>query len=127
LRLDPVGLLGGHFAEHRDLHAAPLLLPCSSYRAADGGVLRARGRRCRARATAWNLDGTARGSGGTLGMAGGCFISVQFSPSFGPAFLYYQTDVLRSPSSTSASQSVAPRPQSPVHGWRILSRLVCAA
>jgi MFS family permease len=92
-----VGVLGGHFAEHRDLHAAfavaalfPLvvlmmaaLFVQEQRTLADPAAFRA----------TWHgmREGLAHRS---VWLVAGFIFLFNFSPSFGPAFLYYQTDVL---------------------------------
>jgi MFS family permease len=92
-----VGLLGGHFAEHGDLHAAftvaalfpllVLLMGAFFVREAHAGAERAEFLRTWA--------GVRAGLGERSVWLVAAFIFLfNFSPSFGPAFLYYQTDVL---------------------------------
>jgi len=92
-----VGLLGGHFAEHRDLHAAftvaalfpllVLLMGTFFVREAHAGVKGAEFLQT------WAAVRAGLGERPVWLVAGFVFL-FNFSPSFGPAFLYYQTDVL---------------------------------
>jgi predicted MFS family arabinose efflux permease len=92
-----VGVLGGYFATTRNLHAAFLLgasFPLISFTMA---VLFVREPRSRFDRTALRETWTAiRGAARTrdLWVVAGFIFFFNFSPSFGPAFLYYQTDVL---------------------------------
>lgn len=92
-----VGLLGGHFAEHRDLHAAftvaalfpltVLLMAVFLVREEPAGKEGAEFLRT------WAALRAGLGERSVWLVAGFIFL-FNFSPSFGPAFLYYQTDVL---------------------------------
>jgi len=92
-----VGLLGGHFAEQRDLHAAfivaaafPLLILVMTaflVREPSG-----RADRVALRDT-WQAVRAALGQRSVWLVASFVFL-FNFTPSFGPAFLFYQTDVL---------------------------------
>jgi MFS family permease len=92
-----VGLLGGHFAEHRDLHAAftvAALFPLTVLLMAAFFV-----REERASAEGAELLRTWAAVRAGLGersvwLVAAFIFLFNFSPSFGPAFLYYQTDVL---------------------------------
>jgi MFS family permease len=93
-----VGLLGGHFAEQRDLNAAfivaavfPLVilvmtasLVRESSSRADRAALR----------STWQAIRETLGQRSVWLVAGFVFL-FNFTPSFGPAFLFYQTDVLQ--------------------------------
>ena len=93
-----VGLLGGHFAEQRDLHAAfivaaafplvILVMTASLVREPSG-----RSDRAALRAT-WQAVREALGQRSVWLVASFVFL-FNFTPSFGPAFLFYQTDVLQ--------------------------------
>jgi MFS family permease len=92
-----VGLLGGHFAEHRDLHAAftvaalfpllVLLMATFFVREAHAGAEGAEFLQT------WAAVRAGVGERSLWLVAAFVFL-FNFSPSFGPAFLYYQTDVL---------------------------------
>ena len=92
-----VGLLGGHFAEHGDLHAAftvaalfpllVLLMATFFVREARAGAEGAEFRQT------WAAVRAGLGERSVWLVAAFVFL-FNFSPSFGPAFLYYQTDVL---------------------------------
>jgi MFS family permease len=92
-----VGLLGGHFAEHRDLHAAftvaalfpltVLLMAVFVVREEPAG---AEGKEF---LRTWAAVRAGLGERSVWLVAAFIFL-FNFSPSFGPAFLYYQTDVL---------------------------------
>ena len=92
-----VGLLGGHFAEHRDLHACfmvaasfPLLTFLMTAFVVEDPPVHAD--RATFRGT-WVALRAGAGERSVWVVAGFIFLYA-FSPSFGPAFLYYQTDVL---------------------------------
>ena len=92
-----VGILGGHFAEHRDLHSAfvvaagfPLVIVLMT-------VFFVRDAPAKLDAAAFRETWVAVREG--LGqrpvwLVAGFIFLFNFSPSFGPAFLYYETDVL---------------------------------
>lgn len=92
-----VGLLGGYFAEHRDLHGAftvaglfpllVLLMATFFVREARAGAEGAQFLRT------WAAVRAGLGERSVWLVAAFVFL-FNFSPSFGPAFLYYQTDVL---------------------------------
>jgi len=92
-----VGLLGGHFAEHRDLHACfivaasfPLLtLLMTAYFVREPRTQLDRG----AFRDTWTALRAGLGERPVWLVAGFIFLYA-FSPSFGPAFLFYQTDAL---------------------------------
>jgi Na+/melibiose symporter-like transporter len=92
-----VGLLGGHLAERRDLHTAfaiaavfPLIvLLMAAFFVSEA---RSRGERAELLRT-WAAVRTGLGDRPVWLVAAFIFL-FNFSPSFGPAFLYYQTDVL---------------------------------
>lgn len=92
-----VGVLGGYFATTRNLHAAFVLaasFPLVSFTMA---TLFVREPRSRFDGAAFTATWTAiRGAARTreVWMVAGFIFFFNFSPSFGPAFLYYQTDVL---------------------------------
>jgi MFS family permease len=92
-----VGLLGGHLAEHRDLHAAftvaamfpltVLLMAAFFVHEKHAGPERTEFRETR---TALRAGLGER----SVWLVAAFIFLFNFSPSFGPAFLYYQTDVL---------------------------------
>jgi MFS family permease len=92
-----VGLLGGHLAEHRDLHAAftvaalfPLLvLLMATFFVHEAHAGAERGEFLQT----WAAVRVGLGERSVWLVAAFIFL-FNFSPSFGPAFLYYQTDVL---------------------------------
>lgn len=92
-----VGVVGGELAERRALHAAFGLAACFPLVSFTMALVVVREPRCAAdraasRAT-WRAVREALAAREVWAVAG--FILVwTFSPSFGPAFLYYQTDVL---------------------------------
>jgi MFS family permease len=93
-----VGVLGGHFAETRNLHAAFLLAACFPLVSFAMATLFIREPRSRVDREAfletWKaIRGAARAR--ELWIVAGFIFFFNFSPSFGPAFLYYQTDVLK--------------------------------
>jgi predicted MFS family arabinose efflux permease len=93
-----VGLVGGHFAEQRDLHAAfivaavfplvILVMTASLVREPPGRADRAAIR------DTWRTVRAALGQRSVWLVASFVFL-FNFTPSFGPAFLFYQTDVLQ--------------------------------
>jgi MFS family permease len=93
-----VGVLGGHFAGTRDLHAAFLVaavFPLVSFTMAALFIREPRRRfDATALATTWRAIRDAARARDVWVVAGFIFF-FDFSPSFGPAFLYYQTDVLK--------------------------------
>jgi MFS family permease len=92
-----VGVLGGHFAETRNLHAAFLLAACFPLVSFGMATLFVHERPTSERAAfaeTWTaIRGAARS--GEVWIVAGFIFFFNFSPSFGPAFLYYQTDVLK--------------------------------
>jgi len=93
-----VGVLGGHFAATQNLNAAFLLAACFpliSFTMATVFVHEPPARADRAAfAETWTaIRGAARTR--DLWVVAGFIFFFNFSPSFGPAFLYYQTDVLK--------------------------------
>jgi MFS family permease len=92
-----VGIVGGYFAERRDLHstfAVAACFPLISFVMAVAFIAEAP-----ARADREGFRRTALAIREALGerdvwVVGGFILFWTFSPSFGPAFLYYQTDVL---------------------------------
>jgi predicted MFS family arabinose efflux permease len=93
-----VGLVGGYFAERRNLHATFAIAACfplislvmawlfvheAPVRVQRGAFL----------ATWRSIRQAARGR--EIWLVAGLIFFFNFSPSFGPAFLYYQTDVLK--------------------------------
>lgn len=92
-----VGLLGGYFAEHRQLQAAFMvaaLFPLVVLMMAGFFV---REKRINPRKNDFRAIWTALRSGfgeRSVWLVGAFIFLFNFSPSFGPAFLYYQTDVL---------------------------------
>jgi MFS family permease len=93
-----VGLLGGYFAEHRDLHAAftvAALFPFTVLLMAIFFVREERAGKERVEfQQTWVAVRAGLGERSVWLVAAFIFL-FNFSPSFGPAFLYYQTDVLR--------------------------------
>src|SRR2546430_303334 len=93
-----VGLLGGYFAEHRSLRAAFLIAAAFPVVSLLMGVFLVREPRSRFDAAA--LRETWRAIREALvhrdmWVVAGFILFWTFSPSFGPAFLYYQTDELK--------------------------------
>ena len=92
-----VGLLGGHFAEDRDVHAAftvAALFPLTVLLMAAFVVREApAGQEKTEFLQTWTAVRAGLGERSVWLVAGFIFL-FNFSPSFGPAFLYYQTDVL---------------------------------
>jgi MFS family permease len=93
-----VGVLGGHFASTQNLHGAFLLAACFpliSFTMATLFVREPPRRADRAAfAETWTAIRNAARAREFWVVAGFIFF-FNFSPSFGPAFLYYQTDVLK--------------------------------
>jgi MFS family permease len=92
-----VGVLGGHFAATRNLHGAFLLAACFPLVSFTMATIflpepPAPADRDAVRAT-WRAVRAAAATREPWLVAGFIFL-FNFSPSFGPAFLYYQTDVL---------------------------------
>jgi predicted MFS family arabinose efflux permease len=93
-----VGIVGGYFAERRDLHstfAMAACFPLISFVMAVAFIAESP-----ARADREGFRRTARAIREALGerdvwVVAGFILFWTFSPSFGPAFLYYQTDVLK--------------------------------
>jgi MFS family permease len=92
-----VGVLGGHFAEHRDLHAAflvaagfPLMIVLMTIFFVHDAPARLDARALR---ETWAAVREGLGHRPVWLVAAFIFL-FNFSPSFGPAFLYYETDVL---------------------------------
>jgi predicted MFS family arabinose efflux permease len=93
-----VGVLGGYFASTRNLHAAFLLAACFPLVSFAMATLFVHEAPTRFDGAAFRETWTAiRGTAGTreIWLVAGFIFFFNFSPSFGPAFLYYQTDVLR--------------------------------
>ena len=93
-----VGVVGGYFAERRDLHSTYFLAACFPLISFVMALLFIR--EAPARADREGFRRTARAIGGALRerdvwVVAGFILFWTFSPSFGPAFLYYQTDVLK--------------------------------
>jgi len=92
-----VGVLGGHFAEGRDLHTAFLVAGCFPLVTLAMGALFVREPPARADRAAfletWAAIRAALTERPVWLVAGFTFFAA-FSPSFGPALLFYQTDVL---------------------------------
>src|SRR5205814_9366854 len=93
-----VGLLGGHYAAHRSLQAACLLAAAFPVVSLLMGVFLVREPRSRFDAAV--LRETWRAIREALvhrdmWVVAGFILFWTFSPSFGPAFLYYQTDELK--------------------------------
>jgi MFS family permease len=93
-----VGVAGGFFAERRDLHATFAIAACFPLVSLTMATLfvhepRTAGPRGAFRATWQAIRQAARGR--DLWLVAGLIFFFNFSPSFGPAFLYYQTDVLK--------------------------------
>jgi len=93
-----VGELGGQLAETRSLRAALVLAACFPLMSLSMGLTFVRETPARASWAAF-LE-TWRGIRGALGsreiwLVAGFIFFFWFSPSFGPAFLYYQTDTLK--------------------------------
>ena len=93
-----VGELGGQLAETRSLRAALVLAACFPLMSLSMGLTFVRETPARASRAAF-LE-TWRGIRGALGsreiwLVAGFIFFFWFSPSFGPAFLYYQTDTLK--------------------------------
>lgn len=92
-----VGVLGGHLAEHRDLHAAFFIAAGFPLATLVMTVLFVRDPRVRVEREAfrWTWAAIRAGLGErSVWLVAGFVFLFNFSPSFGPAFLYYQTDVL---------------------------------
>jgi predicted MFS family arabinose efflux permease len=93
-----VGVLGGYFASARNLHAAFLLAGCFPLISFTMATLFIREPPARVDRGAFRKTWTAiRGAARAreLWVVAGFIFFFNFSPSFGPAFLYYQTDVLK--------------------------------
>jgi predicted MFS family arabinose efflux permease len=93
-----VGELGGQLAETRSLRAAFLLAACFPLMTLSMGLTFVREPRVRADKAAFLA--TWRGIRAAVGnreiwLVAGFIFFFWFSPSFGPAFLYYQTDTLK--------------------------------
>ena len=93
-----VGLVGGHFAEERNLHATFALAACFPLVSLVMGTLFIKETPRKIApgefAATWRaIRDAARGR--EIWMVSGLIFFFNFSPSFGPAFLYYQTDVLK--------------------------------
>jgi len=92
-----VGILGGHFAEHRDLHAAFVVAAGFPLMIVFMTIFFVRDAPAKLDATALRETWAAvrEGLGHRPVWLVAAFIFLfNFSPSFGPAFLYYETDVL---------------------------------
>jgi MFS family permease len=92
-----VGVVGGYFAEHRNIHAAFGLAACFPLISVTMAALFVREHRARwdraAFLATWRTIRQASRTRTVWAVAGFIFFFT-FSPSFGPAFLFYQTDVL---------------------------------
>jgi len=93
-----VGEIGGQLAETRSLRAAFLLAACFPLMSLSMGVSFVRETPARANRAAfvetWHaIRATLRGR--EIWVVAGFIFFFWFSPSFGPAFLYYQTDTLK--------------------------------
>jgi Na+/melibiose symporter-like transporter len=93
-----VGEVGGQMAESRSLRAAFLLAACFPLMSLSMGVAFVRETPARADRAAfletWRaIRGALRGR--EIWLVAGFIFFFWFSPSFGPAFLYYQTDTLK--------------------------------
>jgi Na+/melibiose symporter-like transporter len=93
-----VGEIGGHMAETRSLRAAFLLAACFPLMSLSMGVSFVRETPAPANRTAfietWRAIRSAL-KGRDVWLVAGFIFFFWFSPSFGPAFLYYQTDTLK--------------------------------
>jgi MFS family permease len=92
-----VGLLGGHFAEHRDLHAAFTVAAVFPLIVLLMAAFFVREERAGAEPAELLETWTALRAGlreRSVWLVAAFIFLFNFSPSFGPAFLYYQTDVL---------------------------------
>ncbi len=92
-----VGLLGGHFAEHRDLHAAFIVAAVFPFTVLLMAAFFVREERAGKEGAEFLQTWTAVRAGlgeRSVWLVAGFIFLFNFSPSFGPAFLYYQTDVL---------------------------------
>lgn len=92
-----VGALGGHLAEHRDLHAAfvlAALFPVMVVLMTAVFVREPRVPFDRAALRQTWADVRVGLAHRSLWLAAGFIFLFNFSPSFGPAFLFYQTDVM---------------------------------
>ncbi len=92
-----VGLLGGYLAEHRSLRTAFLLAAAFPLVSLSMGVFVVREPRARFDADALRETGRAIRAAlahRDMWLVAGFIFFWTFSPSFGPAFLYYQTDTL---------------------------------
>ena len=93
-----VGVLGGHFASTQNLHAAFLLAACFPLISFTMATLFVREPASGAGRQAFEETWTAirhAARARDLWVVAGFIFFFNFSPSFGPAFLYYQTDVLK--------------------------------
>jgi MFS family permease len=93
-----VGLVGGHFAETRNLHATFAIAACFPLISLVMALLFIREPRARVDKDAFlvtwrSIRDAARSR--EIWVVAGLIFFFNFSPSFGPAFLYYQTDVLK--------------------------------
>ena len=93
-----VGIVGGHFAEARNLHATFAMAACFPLLSLVMGTLFIKETPRKIApgeftATWRAIRDAARGR--EIWMVSGLIFFFNFSPSFGPAFLYYQTDVLK--------------------------------
>ncbi|HET7876126.1 MAG TPA: MFS transporter [Methylomirabilota bacterium] len=92
-----VGVLGGHLAEHRDLHGAFTIAAGFPLVTLLMTILFVREARARVDREAFRETWAAIREGlgeRSVWLVAGFIFLFNFSPSFGPAFLYYQTDVL---------------------------------
>jgi len=92
-----VGILGGAFAEHRDLRAA--FIVAAAFPLVTLFMTTSLVREASVRADREGLRNTWRAvrqgfSERSVWLVGGFIFLFNFTPSFGPAFLFYQTDVL---------------------------------
>lgn len=92
-----VGLLGGYFAEHRQLQAAFIIAALFPFIVLLMAGFFVREKRINPRENGVGAIWAALKSGfgeRSVWLVGAFIFLFNFSPSFGPAFLYYQTDVL---------------------------------
>src|SRR6266508_1757442 len=92
-----VGVLGGYFAEHRRLHAAFFVAACFPLLTLLMTAFVVREAPARAdRESFWTTWIAIRKAMGErdIWVVAGFILFFTFSPSFGPAFLYYQTNML---------------------------------
>jgi MFS family permease len=92
-----VGLLGGYFAERRDLHVAFSVAAIFPLTVLLMAAFFVQEKHAGAEATEFRKTWAALRAGfreGSVWLVAAFIFLFNFSPSFGPAFLYYQTDVL---------------------------------